>query len=699
MKMPNVASTGCSLIVRDGPAAVVPAIFGHNQINGPIYQIPYDDPELAVAAQALWTGQLRFPGGTVANYWHIPNATYVEPCAGKAPLPAKEPICQDYYADTPLEDGRSWGYYTYGCTVKANGTCYTDERFCTAEGGVWLASGYCGASSLGISCGCCGDPNVVDPDPDGPCVPKDGIPCPDGPDDYDYCKRKEPVDEMGPNIFTATAFNSGVGTASPVADARGTLYGLNVLTEDTEGIIAQIDALRSEADAGGFQVNFLEFGNELFMKHAYEHWFADAREYMTKVEPALQHARRVFPRAKLAVPFGFPFCSGSADEFDQDWNSRLAAHNSSFDAVTIHDYSACTKSVDDGASHGGWAYAVEDRRSALAAWGEVQILKHTEAVQAQLSDVDIWMTEWGYASWVGVPLQDEPDWSEDGVSTSAITGIFHASFLLAMASHSGESVSHTAAHHHLFNEWTEAGWGRNAGAVKVGPDGALIAGAGQIFSHVAYVALRLSDSLRAVDTASCEGLSFSVQGKSGLSCLYATAFEHSCRKGAQPVFVVINRCSHTVEAEIATSTVAAGTVMRAVSYDSYDKGSWTPLSALAGFDHPWSDGPLSPSVSFAVVQAASVPVAFAGVSLTVVEFAEARSAAAGCPKIEFECVQCTDEPTDNMVQNGTACTTWTWGLQNKCSKDAGWATSGTCRRSCFLAGSGYAGDNCCPVVV
>ena len=54
------------------------AVFGHNNIVGPIYVTPYDTPALIEGAKAMWSGQLRYPGGTVANYWHWPDSTYSE---------------------------------------------------------------------------------------------------------------------------------------------------------------------------------------------------------------------------------------------------------------------------------------------------------------------------------------------------------------------------------------------------------------------------------------------------------------------------------------------------------------------------------------------------------------------------------------------------------------------------------------------
>ena len=54
-----------------------------------------------------------------------------------------------------LPPGRAWGFYEYSCKKTLGGQCFSDERFCTAQGGAWHPGGYCGARTLGIGCGCC----------------------------------------------------------------------------------------------------------------------------------------------------------------------------------------------------------------------------------------------------------------------------------------------------------------------------------------------------------------------------------------------------------------------------------------------------------------------------------------------------------------------------------------------------------------
>merc|ERR1712187_1007826 len=60
------------------------------------------------------------------------------------------------------------------------------------------------------------------------------------------------------------------------------------------------------------------------------------------------------------------------------------------------------------------------------------------------------------------------------------------------------------------------------------------------------------------------------------------------------------------------------------------------------------------------------------------------------------CTACNDKESSWMKQQGHDCTT-SDQIQKKCNKDSGWMTEKWCQQSCFDAGFGYPGDNCCPV--
>jgi len=224
--------------------------------------------------------------------------------------------------------------------------------------------------------------------------------------DYDYCGRQETIDTYPDHTFSVAAFAAGYGSASPVVSSLGHMYDLNILTTNQAEIIEQLDLLRAHADAG-IPVNDLEFGNELFIEKHYAGWFATADVYMEKILPGLEYARAIFPDAKIAVSAAYRFC-GDTFESMVAWNEVLANYTEYFDAVTVHDYSACYQSVDSD------LYAAGDRRSALAAWGEVQLDDHARFISSFLGDdKELWITEWSIANFVGPPLSLEAHYDFD----------------------------------------------------------------------------------------------------------------------------------------------------------------------------------------------------------------------------------------------------------------------------------------------
>jgi len=60
------------------------------------------------------------------------------------------------------------------------------------------------------------------------------------------------------------------------------------------------------------------------------------------------------------------------------------------------------------------------------------------------------------------------------------------------------------------------------------------------------------------------------------------------------------------------------------------------------------------------------------------------------------CTRCDDVASDWMINNEQTCETGLWSIENKCSSDIFWTSEGYCRQSCCEAGRGYKGYNCCP---
>lgn len=61
------------------------------------------------------------------------------------------------------------------------------------------------------------------------------------------------------------------------------------------------------------------------------------------------------------------------------------------------------------------------------------------------------------------------------------------------------------------------------------------------------------------------------------------------------------------------------------------------------------------------------------------------------------CVQCDNVATPWMDENYKTCDATKWLISSKCVDDPNWVTNGYCRLSCYDAGKGYdANQVCCP---
>jgi len=518
----------------------VPALFGFNQINGPVFPLPFENGILKKASAAMWSGQLRYPGGTVANYWFWPDASFINPCKGNAqPLPGSA------------------------------------------------------AASQGAE------------DHDGTEAPHEnefGVAETKGSVDYDYSAKQAEIAGLGKHSFSLASFNKHFGSASPVTSPLGHVYDLNVLTATPEQIIEQLDVLKAESDNHSFPVRCIEFGNEFFMDSHYKAWFLNAHDYMAKITPGLLYARTLFPDAKLAVPCGMRFSRGRDDRFS-NWNEQLTEHAALFDAVTIHEYTASVKSIDID------KYRPEHRRSVMAAWGDVALAKATAWARQFFSDKEVWITEWGFAKWEGLPLGHE-SLTESVFMDSAISGIFHASFLLkAIELSQVESCPITAMHRQVLNDVRGIDWGSNAGFVHCsrqedGEWSAEINGPGQMFSHLAYIATACDQWLSVtVEGGGQLEIGTKLEGVQEVACIHAVAFANSQDENKPPVYALINRSNHPVMVRLPVSAGSAcARLLRTVAYShedepQYDGGSM-PLWKLNGhFEHPWNEGPFSPAMN------------------------------------------------------------------------------------------------------
>eukprot|EP00051_Salpingoeca_urceolata_P031249 m.10956 g.10956 ORF g.10956 m.10956 type:complete len:547 (+) comp3894_c0_seq1:156-1796(+) len=71
------SSNTCKVALHTDAYPVDRAWFGLNSVLGPIVNLTFDDVKVRAAQEALGIGSLRHPGGAVANYWYMPNGSFV----------------------------------------------------------------------------------------------------------------------------------------------------------------------------------------------------------------------------------------------------------------------------------------------------------------------------------------------------------------------------------------------------------------------------------------------------------------------------------------------------------------------------------------------------------------------------------------------------------------------------------------------
>lgn len=486
----NFASSSCSLTPDIGHVSN-PKIFGWNDVLGPIINLTYNNPHLISAIKALRVGVLRYPGGTVANYWSMQNGSYV---------------------------GTN-GSNCHG--VDGNGTTR-----------------------------------------------------------WNYCSHEDRIDALPKMTFTPKNFWFGVGSASPTTSTDGVIFDLNVFSLSKERALAQLDVLK-KAEKLGVPVRYLEFGNEFYINKDYGWHFASVGDYMKAATPIIQHARTLFPKAKIGVV---------GQNGGSKWDEDLIKYRDLFDAITIHDYSPNIKTVLDQPS----AY----QKSVIAGWGEGALIKMTNDVRKVFGKKcpEVWRTEYNYGSL----SQTLPPVYDAG---GALHGIFLISHILATIQHSFGQVPFTVLQIHALAHQDSAKWTPlDRVALNLNdPKNIRVNAVGQIFAHVAHFALEQHHTMHSIiiNTTGCPKLPQNVEvyGTKGLPCVQAAAFTEKISVG----FVIINKCPQIINVTLHTLLEGSGT-MNITTYEASttkdmhnQDNKWVPIPTHDE-PFPWKSGPLFPYV-------------------------------------------------------------------------------------------------------
>merc|ERR1719285_1137111 len=122
------------------------------------------------------------------------------------------------------------------------------------------------------------------------------------------------------------------------------MIDVNALTVSQDDLVAQMIFINETYSVLGMDVDFIEFGNEYFVTN-YKDWYPTGYDYIEFIRPALERAREIFPNARLGVIASMNMCFGNNNKH-RPWNEAIAEYQDLFDAIAIHEYTACGNNVD-----------------------------------------------------------------------------------------------------------------------------------------------------------------------------------------------------------------------------------------------------------------------------------------------------------------------------------------------------------------
>lgn len=360
---------------------------------------------------------------------------------------------------------------------------------------------------------------------------------------WDFCAYAHRGDHA-PDTFTARSFSDGVGAGKQV------VWDLNVFTLSTKDALSQLDYMK----ANNLQVHLIELGNEFYLKD-FDWRFPDANAYWTRARPVAQHARKLFPKAQIAVVG--KSTSGA-------WNAALAAVQDEglYDAVTVHEYQPDNTTIAK--------LPVAQQVGAIAGFGELTTSKIAAEIRKDWpKGLPVWRTEFNFPTWgSGPPLPSLLD--------GALHGLFWASHVLAAVQRVQWLVPVPVVMLHALGVQEGVGWDSQAGIVRLPnapnqPQAVEANGVAQIFSHLSQVGLSATH-MHGANAENCPAFPITLLGTQ-LPCLLAAFFTDT--NLGHNATVILNRCDEPVQLELDSASMTGSRT--AIAYSAKDAGGWAPL--------------------------------------------------------------------------------------------------------------------------
>ncbi|MDW5288126.1 hypothetical protein [Formosa sp. PL04] len=155
-----------------------------------------------------------------------------------------------------------------------------------------------------------------------------------------------------------------------------TLFTYNINYDTAKKSIARL----RDSDAKGFDVKYIELGNELFWEDQRSSRVATPIQYYFTVKPIADSLKAEKPSLKLSVPFGWR-------ESQAGYNAQVSLTKDYFDAISLHKY------IDPEKNSESEVKSSDAYKEVLSS--RIGLKESSDFVLRFAPGKPIWLTEWG----------------------------------------------------------------------------------------------------------------------------------------------------------------------------------------------------------------------------------------------------------------------------------------------------------------
>ena len=155
------------------------------------------------------------------------------------------------------------------------------------------------------------------------------------------------------------------------------LWGYNLNYDDNKKSVARL----RDSEAKGFEVNYIEMGNEQFYGNQRSNRTSTPQKYVAVAKSLSDTLHRIKPGIKVSVPLAW-----RTQQSYIDYNKALTADTTYFDAVTIHKYVGSDPDIPASFTY----------KDVLA--GRLLLEKDVNYARQFAKTKPVWLTEWGVSA-------------------------------------------------------------------------------------------------------------------------------------------------------------------------------------------------------------------------------------------------------------------------------------------------------------